>query len=115
PLFDSLADTLPEIVLVHTETILFANRPAAELFGLEVSALLGKPVTDLLRPAYRETAARHVDALLEGSDPEELLEVQLISGDEPLWAELHSRFLLWEGHHAVLTVVRDITSRKSLE
>lgn len=115
PLFDALAETAPDVVLIHTDTILFANRPAAELFGVEAAALLGKPMTDLLRPAYRETVARHIDALLEGSEPGEPLEGQLIGGDEPLWVELHSRTLLWEGHRAVLTIAHDITSRKSIE
>lgn len=115
-LFHELADTLPDIAVVHTDTIQFANRPAGELFGVESTALVGKPVTDLMRPAYRETASRHVEALLDGREPEAPLEVQLISGDEPgMWAELHSRVIPWGGRDAVLTVARDISSRKSLE
>src|SRR5690606_28431770 len=34
PLFDVLADTLPDIAVVHTQTIQYANRPAGELFGV---------------------------------------------------------------------------------
>jgi len=115
-LFLELADTLTDIAVVHTNTILFANRSAGELFGVEGASLVGKPVTDLLRPAYRETVSRHVDALLEGQELESPLEVQLISGDEPgLWAELRSRVVTWEGRKALLTVARDISSRKSME
>lgn len=116
-LFRALADTLPDIAIVHTETIEFANCPAGELFGVDGASLVGKPVTDLMRPAYRETVSRHVEALLEGQEPPAApLEVQLISGDEPgLWAELHSRVVTWGGRTAVLTVARDISARKSME
>src|SRR5690606_34418353 len=115
-LFDVVAETLPEIMLVHTDTILYANGPAGALFGVEPKALVGKPVTDLLRPAYRETVRKHIDALLEGEEPQEALEVQLISGEEPgLWAELHSRRMLWHGRPTLLTIARDISPRKSIE
>src|SRR5512139_1997401 len=43
-LFDALADTLPEVALIHTQTILYANRAAGELFGVEPSSLIGKPI-----------------------------------------------------------------------
>ncbi len=115
-LFDALAAALPEIMLVHTDTILHANGPAGELFGVDPSTLIGKPVTDLLRPAYRETVRKHIDALLAGEEHGEPVEVQLISGDEPgLWAELHSRRAIWQGRPALLTVARDITPRKTIE
>ncbi|HEX7081062.1 MAG TPA: EAL domain-containing protein [Gammaproteobacteria bacterium] len=116
PLFDTLADTLPEITVVHTHAILFANHAAGELFGVPASALVGKPVTDLLRPAYRAMMRKHVDENLEGDAPLEPLEVQLISGDDPgLWAELYSRRVTWEGQSAFLTVARDVSQRKSIE
>src|SRR5690606_30507723 len=50
-LFDALTDTLPEIALVHSHVIFFANRAAAELFGVDAATLVDKPVTDLMRPA----------------------------------------------------------------
>ena len=56
-LFDALADTLPEAALIHAQTILYANRAAGELFGVEPDTLIGKPITDLLRPASRAGCA----------------------------------------------------------
>lgn len=115
-LFDVLADALPEITLAHTDTILYANGPAGELFGVDPQSLVGKPVTDLLRPAYRETALRHIESALAGDGGGEPLEVQLIGGEDPgLWAELHTRRATWQGRPALLTVARDISQRKSLE
>ncbi|HJR71808.1 MAG TPA: PAS domain S-box protein, partial [Gammaproteobacteria bacterium] len=114
PLFDALAVTLPEVALIHTSTILYANRAAGELFGVDSETLVGKPITDVLRPAYRALMRKHVGA---GADePLVPFEVQLISNDDQgLWAELHSKRITFGGEPALLTVARDITHRKSLE
>ena len=45
--------TVPEVLLVHNELILYANQAAADLFGVGPETLVGKKVTDLMRPAYR--------------------------------------------------------------
>jgi diguanylate cyclase (GGDEF)-like protein/PAS domain S-box-containing protein len=115
-LFEALAETLPEVALIHSQTILFANRAAGELFGIEGSALQGRQVTDLLRPAYRALIRKEMGTPLAAGEPLQPLEVQLISGDErPMWAELHSRPVSYHGAAAFLTVARDVTNRKSLE
>jgi diguanylate cyclase (GGDEF)-like protein/PAS domain S-box-containing protein len=115
-LFDILASTLPEVALVHTNTILYANQAAGELFGVAPATLQGKQVTDLMRPAYRAIMRKHIGAHLEGSDEIDPIEVQLINGDESgLWVELFSRRLVYGGHNALMSVARDITHRKSLE
>jgi diguanylate cyclase (GGDEF)-like protein/PAS domain S-box-containing protein len=115
-LFDTLAETMPEVALIHTNTILYANRAAGELFGVASDALVGKPITDLLRPAYRAGMRKHVGPDAQDDEPLAPFEVQLISNDEQgIWAELHSRRLIYGGEPALLTVARDITHRKSLE
>jgi diguanylate cyclase (GGDEF)-like protein/PAS domain S-box-containing protein len=115
-LFDVLAETLPEVALIHTNTILFANRAAGELFGVDAATLVGKPITDLFRPAYRAVMRKHVTVSADEAESLGPLEVQLISNDEQgLWAELYSKRLTFEGAPALLTVARDITHRKSLE
>jgi diguanylate cyclase (GGDEF)-like protein/PAS domain S-box-containing protein len=115
-LFDALADTSPEVALIHSNTILYANRAAGELLGVGPETLIGKPITDLLRPAYRAVMRKHVGAGAEGNEPLTPFEVQLISNDEHgTWAELYSRRLTFKGEPALLTVARDITHRKSLE
>ena len=56
------------------------------------SSLIGKPITDLVRPAYRAGMRKHVGADASGDEPLLPFEVQLISNDDQgLWAELHSR------------------------
>jgi diguanylate cyclase (GGDEF)-like protein/PAS domain S-box-containing protein len=114
--FDILATTLPEVALIHADEILYANRAAANLFGVEPETLRGKLVTDLMRPAYRAIMRKRVTNELEGEGRLEPIEVQLINGDENvLWVELHSARLVYEGRPAFVSVARDITHRKGLE
>lgn len=115
-LFDALANTLPEVALVHTNSILYANEAAGELFGVAPSTLHGKQVTDLMRPSYRAMMRKHVGSHLEGAGPIPTIEVQLINGKEDgLWVELHTRRVDYGGEQALMSVARDITHRKSLE
>jgi diguanylate cyclase (GGDEF)-like protein/PAS domain S-box-containing protein len=115
-LFEALAETLPEVALIHTQTILFANRAAGELFGIDAATLVGKQITDLLRPAYRAQMRKYLSASLGEDEALQPIEVQLISADDRgLWVELHGRRVRYRGEEALLTVARDITHRKSLE
>ena len=115
-LFDALSNTVPEVALVHTNAILYANEAAGALFGVEPAMLHGKQVTDLMRPAYRAMIRKHIGGHLEGTEAVPTIEVQLINGNEDgLWVELHTRRIVYEGEQALLSVARDITHRKSLE
>jgi diguanylate cyclase (GGDEF)-like protein/PAS domain S-box-containing protein len=115
-LFGALANTLPEVAIVHTSSILYANEAAGELFGVAPEALQGKQVTDLMRPAYRAMMRKHIGMHVQGDAKIEPIEVQLINGDEDgLWVELFSRPVSYEGERALMSVARDITHRKSLE
>jgi diguanylate cyclase (GGDEF)-like protein/PAS domain S-box-containing protein len=115
-MFELLAETLPDVALVHTDNILYANSVAADLLGVERNKLLAKPVTDLIRPAYRALARKTIAAHMEGTEAPEVIEVEFINGDDrSLWAELFSRRITFAGERAVLTVGRDITHRKSME
>ena len=115
-LFEELAETLPDVALIHTDSILYANPAAASLLGVDAGALVGKPVTDLMRPAYRAMLRRQIAERLKDGQKAEAVEVQLINGEERgLWAELISNAIDFKGSRALLTVARDITHRKSME
>ena len=115
-LFRSMADTLPEVVLIHREEILFANSAAADLLGVLPKQLLGKAVTDLVRPAYRAMTRKLNDQRLQGDSIPDRYELQLISGDaQGLWVESAARLIDYQGEQAILTIARDISYRKSLE
>lgn len=115
-LFGDLADTMPEAVVVHRERIIYANRVAAELLGVTPEQLVGRPVTDLVRPAYRAMTRNGIARRLAGEALPDRMEVQLINGEEAgLWAEVTSGLIDFRGQRAILTIARDISYRKNIE
>jgi len=115
-LFAEFVRTLPEIVLVHDERILLANDKAASLIGLEADQLEGRKVVDLIKPAYRALFRKTTVNRLAGESAPRHLEIQLINGDaQGFWVEAQSSLIEYRGGHAVLTIARDVSHRKSLE
>ena len=115
-LFKDFARTLPEIVIVHDEKIMLANESAASLVGLEPAQLVGRDVSDLVKPAYRALFRKTLQKRLAGEEVPRRLEIQLINGAETgLWVEAQSSAIEFHGNPAILTVARDVSHRKSLE
>lgn len=115
-LFADFANTMPEIVVVHRDEILFANRAAAELLDLPSGQLVGRAVTELVRPAFRAMTRSAVARRLAGEELPGQVEVQLISsGDAERWAEVSSELIDYRGERAILSVARDISYRKNME
>jgi len=115
-LFQDLANALPDIVLVHRERIIFSNERAAEPMGLDPEQLIGRHVTDLVRPAYRSLVRKAISTQLAGEDSDESYELQLINGgDRGMWVDAVSTAINYRGEQAILTVGHDISYRKSVE
>jgi diguanylate cyclase (GGDEF)-like protein/PAS domain S-box-containing protein len=115
-MFSVFADTLPEIVLIHDEKILLANAAAAGLTGLEPDQVTGRDVADLVKPAYRALFRKTMAKRLAGQNAPELLEIQLINGQESgVWVEAQGATVEYQGRPAILTVARDVSHRKTLE
>ncbi len=115
-LFKDFARTLPEIVIIHDEKILLANESAASLVGLEPAQLVGRELSDLVKPAYRALFRKTVAKRLAGENAPRRIEMQLINGVQTgLWVEAQSSDIEFHGRKAILTVARDISHRKSLE
>jgi len=115
-LFQELANALPDIVLVHRERIIFANTAASEPLGFDPQQLIGRAVTDLIRPAYRAAVRKSVFARLAGDTTAESYELQLIhGGDRGAWVEATSIVIDYRGQQAILTTAQDISYRKRIE
>ncbi len=115
-LFQDLANGMPEPIIVHRERIIFANKVAADLLGVTEEQLVGRPATDLVRPAYRAMLRKQIAGRLTGESVPDRYEMQLISGDEGgLWVEANSSQINYRGQNSILTVARDISYRKSVE
>jgi diguanylate cyclase (GGDEF)-like protein/PAS domain S-box-containing protein len=115
-LFRDLADTMPEVILVHGEQIMFANHEAGELLGVPPESLVGRDVTDIIRPAYRNRSRKVIAEQLAGGQQAVRHELQLIDGEERArWVEATGTRMRYRGRSVILTVARDITYRKSVE
>jgi diguanylate cyclase (GGDEF)-like protein/PAS domain S-box-containing protein len=115
-LFKDFARTLPEIVIIHNEKILLPNESAASLVGLEPAQLVGRDITDLIKPAYRALFKKTIAKRLAGEDAPRRVEIQLINGNQTgLWVEAQSSNIEYRGERAIITVARDVSHRKSLD
>lgn len=115
-LFQDLANTMPEVVLVHRDRVIFANHAASSLMGLSPEQLTGRPVTDLVRPAYRAMTRKNIAGRLAGEPVPDRYEIQLISGEEGgLWVEATGTMIDYRGQKAILSIARDVSYRKSIE
>ncbi|MEO1035009.1 MAG: EAL domain-containing protein [Pseudomonadota bacterium] len=115
-LFREFALTMPEVVLVHDQRIYFANDAAADLVGLAPERLAGRPVTDLVKPAYRAIFRKNTQSVLDEESEAAPRELQLIDGAEQgKWVEARSQLISYEGKTAVLTIARDVSHRRNLE
>jgi diguanylate cyclase (GGDEF)-like protein/PAS domain S-box-containing protein len=115
-LFGELANTMPEVVVVHRERIIFANPMASELLGLPPEELIGRPITDLVRPAFRAMTRNAIHRRLTGDKAPDRMELQLIDGkDTGHWVEVTGTLIDFRGQRAILTIARDISYRKNIE
>ncbi len=115
-LFRDFARTLPEIVIIHDERIVLANKSAADLVGMDSAQLVGREIADLVKPAYRALFRKTVAKRLAGENAPQRIEMQLINGNQTgLWVEAQSSNIEFRGQPAILTVARDVSHRKSLE
>lgn len=115
-LFKDFARTLPEIVIIHDEKILLPNESAASLVGLEPAQLVGRDISDLIKPAYRALFKKTIAKRLSGEDAPQRIEFQMINGNQTgLWVEAQSSNIEYRGQRAILTVARDVSHRKSLD
>ncbi len=115
-LFKDFTRTLPEIVIIHDEKILLPNESAAALVGMEPAHLVGREISDLIKPAYRALFKKMVAKRLAGEEAPQRIEIQMINGNQTgLWVEAQSSTIEYNGQRAILTVARDVSYRKSLD
>jgi diguanylate cyclase (GGDEF)-like protein/PAS domain S-box-containing protein len=58
-LFQRLVETVHDAVLVHRQSILFANARFLSMLGLSAADVVGKPLADFVAPEYEPAAERY--------------------------------------------------------
>lgn len=115
-LFQDLANTLPDVVLVHRDRVIFANNAAGLLMGLTSEQLTGRLFTDLVRPPYRVMVRKNIAGYLAAEAVPDRYEIQLSSAqDSGLWAEVVATMIDYRGERAILSIAKDVSFRKSIE
>jgi len=77
-LFQRLVETVNEAVLVHRETILFANARFLAMLGKSAPEVIGRPLTDFVAPEYVELVESNLRRRLAGEAAAERYEVELV-------------------------------------
>jgi PAS domain S-box-containing protein len=116
--YRALVETAPDAVFVHQDgTVIFANRPAAILFGAPVpEALVGRLVFELVDEASLPLVRERTVALSTPGARAGLAELTYRRFDgTPLLVEAAAAAVLLDGRLAVQVVFRDVTERKRLE
>ncbi len=73
-----LGDRIHDAVLIHRDTIVYANPQFAHLIGLEPSELVGRRLEDLVPPEYAELVGDNIRRRLSGAPAAERYEIDLI-------------------------------------
>lgn len=109
--FRQLTDAAFETIIIHSDgVILDCNDAAVGLYGLQKSALIGLPLSDIIEPHSlneEDDWTKHAtDRPVEGVHKR---------GEEKIPVEARSRAIEFKGKAALVTAVRDITSHKEIE
>lgn len=102
-LFFDLADRMHEVVLVHRDVLLFANRQFADLLGVDRATLAGRALQDLVAADFNELVASNLRNRLSDQPAAERFEIEITGRDEQLIRlEVNSVRIDYEGAPALL-------------
>jgi diguanylate cyclase (GGDEF)-like protein/PAS domain S-box-containing protein len=77
-LFADLGDRIHEAVLLHRETIVYANRQFASFVGVDRVELIGRRLADLVPPEYSDLVSENITRRLAGETAAERYEVDMV-------------------------------------
>ena len=110
--FQGLSDaTFEGIALSEGGRVLEVNRPFVEMFGYEVSEVVGMPAVDFVAPESREAVAEHIST----GSPEPYEAVALRKDGTTLDVEIRGKSSVYRGRVVRVAAIRDITDRKRAE
>ncbi len=112
----AIIDLSPDAVIVHDGSrILFANKRAAEIAGLSISELIGKPIIDFIHPEFRKFVLERIKRMFSGERVPPAEEVFLLPNGKELYVEVNSSLIRFRGRPAILLILRDLTERRRFE
>lgn len=116
--YRKLAELSPDIILVHSEgKIKYLNQAGAKFFGTgEPRDYLDREVIDFVHPQYRAEVRERINNASESPEAVPLNEeIYILPDGSTLVGETKSVSINFNAKKSVLTVVRDISERKTAE
>jgi PAS domain S-box-containing protein len=115
--FKAMIESAPEAIMVYNfETFLYLNPFAAQRLGADAASLVGRPIMDFVHPDWRQLVVDRLEQLAKTDAAVPPLDVQFVScSGEILPAEVVSVPIIFDGHPAILGLVRDISKRNEAE
>jgi len=109
--FRTLVELIPNaIILTQYEKVVYANPHTGALFGTNLKEIIGKPVRSFFH------GHPNIISRLDFNEKTVIsFEEQLKMGDSYIDIEVSSSLITYQGEKAALTVIKEITKRKSME
>jgi diguanylate cyclase (GGDEF)-like protein/PAS domain S-box-containing protein len=102
-LFQRLVETVHDAVLVHRQSILFANARFLSMLGMDAPDVIGKPLADFVAPEYAELVENNLRRRLAGEPAAERFEIELVGAHgEVSRVELSTALIDSSGEAALL-------------
>ncbi len=115
-LFQSLAERVDQAVVIHRESVAYANPRLAALRGVRQSDLENQAFVDLVQEEYRPALDEYVAAILAGEKTAGPIEAQMLDRNgNGVWVRITSHPTQYHGQPAVMSVILDISHHKALE
>lgn len=88
-LFTNLAESLDAAVLIHNETIHYANAAAARIFSVPTAALRGSRLEEYVHPEQREALQNYLERRIAGGPSRDIITLQVLDPeDRAQWVEI---------------------------
>jgi PAS domain S-box-containing protein len=115
--FRVMIESAPEAVIVYNfETFLYLNPFAAERLGADAASLVGQPIMDFVHPESKGLVVERLRQLARTGTAGPAMDVRFVSrSGAVIQAEIINVPITFDGHPAILGLIRDISKRSDAE
>jgi diguanylate cyclase (GGDEF)-like protein/PAS domain S-box-containing protein len=115
-LFAELGDRIHEVVLIHREVILYANRQLALLVGVDRADLAGRKLEDIVAHEYAELVGENIRRRLAGEPAAERYEIEIVGlQGQVSRLEIASSVMDYEGAPALLITGVEVVPTQTVQ
>jgi PAS domain S-box-containing protein len=115
--FRTLAETTAAVIIIHRGgTLLYVNLSCEKVTGYTREEFMAMNFWEIIHPDQRELVRERGQARLYGKEPPTEYEFKILTKQgEVRWATTTAGVIEYEGKHAVIATLFDITDRKRAE